>query len=176
MTASSSTWRILCATLLAGVAGVHLQQWGAVLRHVPVINRLFLIDIAAGAVLAIALLTVRRRAVVAMLAGTYAIFTLGAFLIARYGSLFRYQEPSWRLPTIVSAAFEVAAAAASVGLGFATRRVDAARVPIEFPWPKRLRHQAAQPGRDASPKIAIPTPSTSDLNRPGIRGGSIPWK
>lgn len=83
--------RLGCVALLAWIGYIHLHLWQEGYRQIPTNGPLFLLDAAAGFVLAAALL-VWPRPLVALLAAGYSAVTLGALLISLSVGLFGFRE------------------------------------------------------------------------------------
>ncbi|HLI25176.1 MAG TPA: hypothetical protein VKU91_09485, partial [Acidimicrobiales bacterium] len=89
--------RIVTAALLAAIAGIHLDLWASHgYQHIPTIGPLFLVNVIAGFVLALACLVTPRRllALVAAASVLFAAGTLGALLISINVGLFGFTESS----------------------------------------------------------------------------------
>lgn len=83
--------RLAGAGLLAATGGIHLDLYLTGYRHIPTIGWLFLLQIIAAFVLAVAVLVVRRPLADAAGAG-FAIATLGGYLLTLWVGLFGFQE------------------------------------------------------------------------------------
>lgn len=83
--------RVAGAALLAATAGIHLDLWVTGYRHIPTIGPLFLLQVIAGFVLAVAVLAIRRPMADAAGAG-FAIATLGGYLLSLWVGLFGFKE------------------------------------------------------------------------------------
>jgi plastocyanin len=83
--------RLAGAVLLAVTAGIHLDLYLTGYRHIPTIGPLFLLQIIAAFVLAIAVLLVPGPLAAAAGAG-FAISTLGGYLLTVWIGLFGFQE------------------------------------------------------------------------------------
>lgn len=105
----STALRYLGAVLIAVVGALHLQQYFEVIRFVPTVAELFLLNTAAAAIIAATLLT-RFRQIGAIVGIGFSLGSIAALAIARYGILFGYSEPTLRTPVAVSLAAEAAAA------------------------------------------------------------------
>ena len=86
-----NTLRLAGAGLLAATGGIHLDLYLTGYRHIPTIGWLFLLQIIAAFVLAVAVLVVRRPLADAAGAG-FAIATLGGYLLTLWVGLFGFQE------------------------------------------------------------------------------------
>ena len=86
-----NTMRLAGAGLLAATGGIHLDLYLTGYRHIPTIGWLFLLQIIAAFVLAVAVLVVRRPLADAAGAG-FAIATLGGYLLTLWVGLFGFQE------------------------------------------------------------------------------------
>ncbi len=109
---------VLAASLVAIIAGVHLQQYVDFISEVPTIGVLFLLNAAGGAGLAVALLSPDRqlRLLAALGATGLAIGSLVSIVIALSGSLFGYSEPTLRFPIVIAIIAEAAAIPVLAGL------------------------------------------------------------
>jgi plastocyanin len=83
--------RLAGAVLLAVTAGIHLDLYLTGYRHIPTIGWLFLLQIIAAVVLAIAVAVVPGPLAPAAGAG-FAISTLGGYLLTVWVGLFGFQE------------------------------------------------------------------------------------
>ncbi|HEV2070639.1 MAG TPA: hypothetical protein VGR26_12670 [Acidimicrobiales bacterium] len=117
--------RIVTGVLVLVGGLIHLLDWFELLRNVPKIGPLFLLNVAVSVIVA-GLLFVRRGWLGIVAAIALSVGTLAGFLLARYGTLFGYSEPTWRTTIVLAAVVEVAAAAAAVVTIMAKRRSDAA--------------------------------------------------
>jgi hypothetical protein len=79
------------AALLAATGGIHLDLYLTGYRHIPTIGPLFLLQVIAAFVLAVAVLAIRRPVADAAGAG-FAIATLGGYLLSLWVGLFGFQE------------------------------------------------------------------------------------
>ena len=86
-----NTMRLAGAGLLAATGGIHLDLYLTGYRHIPTIGWLFLLQIIAAFVLAVAVLVIRRPLADAAGAG-FAIATLGGYLLTLWVGLFGFQE------------------------------------------------------------------------------------
>lgn len=91
------------------------------IRNIPKIGPLFLVNVAVSVVVA-ALLFFRRGWLGIIAAILLSVGTLAAFLLARYGTLLGYSEPTLRTNAVIAAVVEVGAAAAAVVTFMAKRR------------------------------------------------------
>jgi plastocyanin len=83
--------RVAGAALLAATAGIHLDLYLTGYRHIPTIGPLFLLQIIAAFVLAVAVLALRSPLADAAGAG-FALSTLGGYLLTLWVGLFGFQE------------------------------------------------------------------------------------
>ena len=83
--------RLTCAALLAWIGYIHLHLWLEGYRQIPTDGPLFLLDAAAGFVLAVTLLA-WPRPLAGLLAAGYTIADLGALLISLSVGLFGFRE------------------------------------------------------------------------------------
>ncbi|HEV2069016.1 MAG TPA: hypothetical protein VGR26_04400 [Acidimicrobiales bacterium] len=113
--------RIVTGVLILAGGLIHLQDWFELLRNVPKIGPLFLFNVAVSVVVA-GLLFVRRGWFGIVAAIGLSVGTLAGFLLARYGTLLGYSDPTWRTKAVLAAVVEVAAAAAAVVTIMAKRR------------------------------------------------------
>lgn len=99
----------IAAVLLVG--GIHLQQYDAILSDVPTIGTLFILNAVGAALVALSIAGLRGRALVLPALGgiALAVGAVVSVLIARYGTIFDYSEPTWRAAVVISIGFEVAA-------------------------------------------------------------------
>jgi len=108
------------------VGAIHLQQYAVLIKDVPTIGELFLLNAAGAAVIAAMLVTGVRLlgAVGGILLSAGAVVSI---LIARTsGGLFEYVEPTFRTPVLLSMIAEVAALLA-LGAYLVARRKDEGR-------------------------------------------------
>jgi hypothetical protein len=111
------------STLVVGA--IHLQQYVVLIKDVPTIGELFLLNAAGAAVIAAMLATGARvlGAIGGILLSAGAIVSL---VIARTsGGLFEYVEPTFRTPVLLSTIAEVAAVLALGTYLIARRKVSA---------------------------------------------------
>lgn len=103
--------RRLAAVLVLVVAGVHFQQYVDFMSEVPTLGVLFLLNAAAGAGLAFALLSRERtlRTLAALGAIGLCLGSLISIAIALQSSLFGYAEPTLRFPIVIAIVSEVLA-------------------------------------------------------------------
>ena len=113
--------RIVTAVLVLAGGLIHLQEWFNLIRDVPKIGPLFLLNVAASVVVAVVLF-VRRGWLGIVGAIGLSVGTLGGFLVARYASLLDYSEPNWRTTAVLAAVTEVGAVATAVATFVARRR------------------------------------------------------
>jgi plastocyanin len=99
--------RLAGAVLLAVTGAIHLDLYLTGYRHIPTIGPLFLLQIIAAFVLAIAVAVVRGPLAAAAGAG-FAISTLGGYLLTVWVGLFGFQEVA-TTAGIVAGVVEVAA-------------------------------------------------------------------
>ena len=83
--------RLGCAALLAWIGYIHLHLWQEGYRQIPTNGPLFLLDAAAGFVLA-AVLLAWPRPLTGLLAAGYTASTLGALIISLTVGLFGFRE------------------------------------------------------------------------------------
>lgn len=87
--------RVVIGGLAGAIAGIHLDLWSNYgYRHIPTIGALFMLNAFAGAVLALANLTLPRRVLPWAWLGTagFALATLVALLVSLNGKLFGFTE------------------------------------------------------------------------------------
>ena len=130
------TLRLTGAALLAATGAIHLDLYLTGYRHIPTIGWLFLLQVIAAFVLAIAVLLIRSPLVAAAGAG-FVVTTLAGYLLALWVSLFGFQEVR-TTAGIVAGLIEVAAFVVLAALALVT-------------WPQAGRPQVL---RDASPATA----------------------
>jgi len=101
----------IVAVLLVG--GIHLQQYDSILKDVPTIGTLFILNAAGAAGIALAIAGLRGRALALPALGGIALAggAIVSVLIARYSAIFDYSEPTYRAAVVLSLAFEVGAVA-----------------------------------------------------------------
>ncbi|MHB1468824.1 MAG: hypothetical protein ACYCU0_15190 [Solirubrobacteraceae bacterium] len=101
--------RLAAAALMLVIAGVHFQQYVAFMSEVPTIGVLFLLNAAAGAGLAIALVSREAllRLAAALGAAGLAVGSLVSIFLALYASVFGYSEPRLRAPILVAIVSEL---------------------------------------------------------------------
>jgi len=83
--------RLSCAALLAWIGYIHLHLWQEGYRQIPTDGPLFLLDVAAGFILASVLLA-WPRPLAGLLAAGYTASTLGALIISFTVGLFGFRE------------------------------------------------------------------------------------
>jgi hypothetical protein len=121
------TVRLITAVAVLVSAYVHLKEWIDGYRHVHVIGPLFVVNVVAGVVIAVLLVTWRHW-LAPFLALGFGASTLGGFVIAAQWGLFGDHE-KWQGPYIWTAAVaEAVTIVASLYL-LATERRTAA-VPV----------------------------------------------
>ena len=119
---SADALRCAGAVLILVVGAIHLQQYAVLIKDVPTIGELFLLNAAGAAVIAAMLVTGVRLlgAVGGILLSAGAVVSI---LIARTsGGLFEYVEPALRTPVLLSVIAEVAAILALVAYLVARRK------------------------------------------------------
>ena len=102
--------RVAGAALLAATAGIHLDLYLTGYRSIPTIGWLFLLQVIAALVLALAVLVTGSRLAAAAGAG-FALSTLGGYLLTVWIGLFGFKEVR-TTAGIVAGIIEVAAFAA----------------------------------------------------------------
>ncbi|MEJ7876596.1 MAG: hypothetical protein WKF62_08040 [Solirubrobacterales bacterium] len=119
----------IAAVLLVG--GIHLQQYDSILKDVPTIGTLFILNAAGATGIALAIAGLRGRALALPALGGIALAggAIVSVLIARYSSIFDYSEPTYRAAVVVSLAFEIAAVAILATLAARSARRETANVP-----------------------------------------------
>jgi hypothetical protein len=123
--------RISGAALLVWMAWIHLHLWSEGYRHLATIGPLFMANFVAAMVVALLLLSVPRRRLLAAVAGVGAVLaggTLAGLALSINIGLFGFTE-SWNAGfTHMSVAVEIAAAlvlvATGAGAAFRSRRRD----------------------------------------------------
>jgi predicted lipoprotein with Yx(FWY)xxD motif len=108
------TLRFVGAALLAATAAIHLDLYLTGYKTLPTIGPLFLLQIIAAFLLALAVAATGNRLVAALGAG-FAIFTLGGYLLSLWVGLFGFKEVR-TTAGIVAAIIEVAAFAVLAAL------------------------------------------------------------
>jgi len=109
--------RVVGAGLLAAMAGIHLYLWNSGYSTLPWIGPLFLVNVVAGLLLAVAVLVAPRRglAAVAALGALLQAGTLGALMLATWVGLLGFVE-STRAPLFWPSVFVEAAGAVVLAL------------------------------------------------------------
>ncbi len=102
---------LAAAGLVVVIAGVHFEQYVEFMSKVPTVGVLFLLNAAAGAGLALALLSNDRglRLLAAVGSIGLASGSLVSIAIALGGSFFGYSEPTLRLPIVIAILAEAVA-------------------------------------------------------------------
>lgn len=111
--APSDALRYAAIVAILLVGGIHLQQYDALLKDVPTIDTLFILNAIGAAGIALGIAFLRGRALALPALGGIAVSAgaLVSVLIARYSSIFDYAEPTYRTAVVLSLIFEVAAIA-----------------------------------------------------------------
>ena len=109
--ADGDVFRLLGAALTLAVGAIHLQQYAALLKDVPTIGELFLLN-ALGAGAVAAALGTRLRALAALAGIGLSAGALGSIGIALNRTLFGYMEPDLRPAVVLSIVVEIGAVAA----------------------------------------------------------------
>jgi predicted lipoprotein with Yx(FWY)xxD motif len=130
--------RVVGAGLLAATGAIHLDLYLTGFKHIPTIGVLFLLQVIAAFVLALAML-VRGGRLIAALGAGFAVATLGGYLLSIWFGLFGFHEVR-TTAGIVAGIIEVATFAVLAPLALAP--APAAR--------GAGAGQAAAPGRAAS--------------------------
>ncbi len=86
--------RVLGATLLAAMAGIHLYLWGVRYRYIDWLGPLFLVKVLAGVLLGLAVTSVLRRwlAAVAALGALLQAGTLAGLVLLVWVGVFGFLE------------------------------------------------------------------------------------
>lgn len=105
--------RVGLALLVAAAGAVHLYLWFDYFHRVHVVGVLFLVNAAAGVVIAAALL-VSDGAAVVLAAVAYAVGTLIGFAVSTRWGLFGYHESFWGGWQEAAGGLELAAVALAV--------------------------------------------------------------
>ncbi len=136
--------RLAGASLLAATGAIHLDLYLTGYRSIPTIGWLFLLQVIAAFILAVAVLVTGNRLAAAAGAG-FALSTLGGYILSVWIGLFRFKEVR-TTSGIVAGVIEVAAFAALAALAAipAARGEPAGRTPVRSPLLARL--QAGVPG------------------------------
>jgi cytochrome b subunit of formate dehydrogenase len=103
--------RVLCAVdaVLLAISGIiHLRLWFQAYRHVPTLDILFLLQVIAAFVLAIALIVVRHRLVVAA-ALALVLGTIAGYFLALTVGIFGFKDPGATGESNLVLAVEIAA-------------------------------------------------------------------
>lgn len=82
---------VIGSALLASSGAIHLQLWSMGYRSIPTIGPLFLVQGAAGILLA-GLLVFSRRLLVVVMAIGFMVATIGGLLFSTYFGLFGFME------------------------------------------------------------------------------------
>ena len=122
------TARILAAAAVLVSAYVHLHLWLDGMRHIHVIGPLFVVNVVAGVVIAVLLLTWKRW-IAPFLALGFGASTLGGFTLATTGMGLFGDHEKWQGPYVWTAAAAelVAIAAGAYALSREVRRTEPAR-------------------------------------------------
>jgi hypothetical protein len=118
LSARRVTTEVLRACTVAAVllsADVHLELWMEGFRQIPVIGPLFLLDVAGGLVVALAVL-LWRHWLPALTAAGFGAATLGAFLLSVTVGLFGLKEVFTGTAQMVAAVAEAVAICCGIGL------------------------------------------------------------
>ncbi|MQA11410.1 MAG: hypothetical protein GEU98_23235 [Pseudonocardiaceae bacterium] len=115
--------RVLVVLGLLGSAWVHLDLWLVGYRDIEIIGPLFLVNVIAGAVLAIAVLAWRHWLPLLAAAG-FGAATLGAFVLSVTVGLFGLRnELFWGTEQVLAAVAELVCIVAGLGGAVLVRRV-----------------------------------------------------
>ena len=136
--------RLGCVALLAWIGYIHLHLWQEGYRHIPTNGPLFLLDAAAGFILAAVLLT-WPRPLAGLLAAGYTASTLGALLISLSVGLFGFRESTSASFVTESLAIETVTLLALLvwtALLAALPRVAGSPSPPPVAQPGQARHRA----------------------------------
>lgn len=88
----SQLWRVAGAALMVASGFIHLRLWFEAYRNVATLNWLFLVQLAAAVVLAVAILVSRSRLLT--LAGALLMAgTIGGLILARTSTIFGFHLP-----------------------------------------------------------------------------------
>lgn len=88
----AATWAT--ALLVAAAGALHLYLYFDYFHRIHVVGVLFLVNAGAGLAIGATLLA-KRRVLVLLAAGGYAVGTLAAFLVSTRWGLFGYRESFW---------------------------------------------------------------------------------
>ena len=104
--------RAVGALLVLVVGGIHLQQYAAFIKDVPMIGVLFLLNALGAGAICVAL-ALRPRALAALGGIGLCLGAIVSVAIAGFapGGLFEYRESTLRTAVVLSIAAEIAAAA-----------------------------------------------------------------
>ncbi len=121
---SSGALRYAGAVLTLVVGAIHLQQYAVLIKDVPTIGELFLLNAAGAAVIA-AMLVTGVRVLGAVGGILLSVGALVSLVIARTSDgLFQYVEPTFRTPVLLSTIAEVAVVLALSAYLVARRKVS----------------------------------------------------
>jgi predicted lipoprotein with Yx(FWY)xxD motif len=130
--------RVVGAALLVATAGIHLDLYVTGYRSIPTIGWLFLLQVIAAFVLALAVLVSGSRLAAAAGAG-FALSTLGGYLLTVWIGLFGFKEVR-TTAGIVAGVIEVAAfAALAIFAATPPASAAAAHAPARLPLLDRLQ-------------------------------------
>jgi hypothetical protein len=118
--------RFIAAAAVIVSAYVHLKLWSDGMRHVHMIGPLFLVNVVAGAVIAVLLVTWQHW-LAPLLALGFGASTLGGFVIAATWGLFGDHE-KWQGPYVWCAAISEVVAIAAGAYGVLQERGTTAPV------------------------------------------------
>ena len=124
--------RLAAATFVAAGGLVHLDLWRTGYGGIRYIGPLFVANVAVSAVLALAVLVVRDRRVVAAGIG-FAVATLAALVASRTVGLLGFTERAWTDDALRAATAEVGAVVALAAVVVAAtcgRRLEPVPVPV----------------------------------------------
>jgi len=115
-----SSTRLLAGIMIAAGGLIHLDLWRHGYRGIPYVGPLFLLNIAASAVVAVAVVASGDRRVT-LAAGTLAVGSLVGLVLSRTTGLLGFTEVRWTTEAVRAISAEVGALVA-LGLAWAGAR------------------------------------------------------
>ena len=111
---------VFAGIMLAAGGFIHLVLWQDGYQGIPYIGTLFVANVVASAVIALALVATGDRRV-ALAAAVLAVASLGALVLSRTTGLLGFTETAWTREALQAVAAEIGVLAA-LGLRLATAR------------------------------------------------------